>query len=273
MVLLHAMTHFNCQAIKRGTHSAQTPTYKPSFHLKQELSCKNYHCCPKYLIYCSQTFERINLREFNAITQPLETNVSNSKLSILFIKLSKLLHKMSLTKITHLPSNETLIHPLVKTGIKLKSPSGDFITTPDIVLLPSYQLASANQPFPIQPVEAFLQKDPQIVFISECASFQSKEVLVKKLQCKVNAHPEIIMTSMIILMETTLYCSPKESSTTWQTFCCYSKCISFLEFMKMMPGKDGDSEAFHPYHFPLSFVTITIISNLQTTTLLYYFYT
>ena len=76
--------------------------------------------------------------------------------------------------------------------------------------------------------------------------FQSEEVLAEKLQGEVDAHPEIIMALMIILMESTLYHSPKAESTTWHTFCHHPEPISFSEFMEMMPKKDGDSEALGP---------------------------
>lgn len=152
----------------------------------------------------------------------------------------KSLHEMSLIQITHelipaiklLPYNDNLICPSVETGIELQSSSGDFTTVPDIALLLSCQLG--------------LHMDPQIVFVGECAFSQSKEVLAEKLQCEVDAHPEIIMALMIILTESTLYHSPKAELTTWHMFHHHPEPISFSEFMEMMPKKDGDSKALGP---------------------------
>ena len=152
----------------------------------------------------------------------------------------KSLHEVSLIQISHelipaiklLPYDDNLICPSVETCIELQLSSGDFITVPDIVLLLSRQLG--------------LCVDPQIVFVGECAFSQSEEVLAEKLQHKVNAHPEIIMALMIILMKSTPYHSPKAELTAWHTFCHHPEPISFSEFMEIMPKKDGDSEVLGP---------------------------
>ncbi|KIK78474.1 hypothetical protein PAXRUDRAFT_16854 [Paxillus rubicundulus Ve08.2h10] len=193
-------------------------------------------------------FDQVSLREYQAITQIMESNalVKKARLThivfegILIVELPRSVHEVPLSElrgalaplIDQMHYDNALIHPLVEMNLSLKSSSGDFSATPDL----SIHLACLSGRW----------LKPEFLCIGECAFSQDKETLLKKLQLKIDAHSEIVMVVMIILMETSPYHSPKEDSTAWHTFCRHSKCCSFKEFLDMIEITDKDSKWLGP---------------------------
>lgn len=131
-----------------------------------------------------------------------------------------------------MPYDDDLIRPSVEMNLPLKSRSGDFNAIPDIAILLARQSG--------------LRLNSEIVFLGECAFSQNEEILLKKLQLEVDAHPEITVVVMIIITEASAYHSPKNNSLAYQTFRRHPECSTLQEFLGMMEATDNDSEWLGP---------------------------
>ncbi|KIK73868.1 hypothetical protein PAXRUDRAFT_20422 [Paxillus rubicundulus Ve08.2h10] len=193
-------------------------------------------------------FDQMSLREYQVITQIMESNVRAKKLrfmhiafeGILIVEFPRSAHEIPLSElrgalaplIEQIPYYDMLVHPLVEMNLSLRSSSGDFNAPPDLSICLAHLSGRRLK--------------PTFICIGECTFSQDKETLLKKLQLKVDARSEIMMVVMIILTETSPYCSFKEDLTAWHTSRHHSKCSSFKEFLDMIETIDEDSKWLGP---------------------------
>lgn len=131
--------------------------------------------------------------------------------NILIIKLPRPAHEAPLTKLSRgfvsvvnsLLLNDELLCASVEMNFSLNSQDGKFGAVPNISLVLSHQSGR--------------QLGSQVVHLGECAFSQDQATLEMKLQCEIEAHPEVIMVIIIIIAEDG-YHSPRQDSVAWNMF-------------------------------------------------------
>ena len=131
--------------------------------------------------------------------------------NILIIKLPRPAHGAPLTKLSRgfvsvvnsLLLNDELLRTSVEMNFSLNSQDGKFGAVPNILLVLSHQSGR--------------QLGSQVVHLGECAFSQDQATLEMKLQCEIEAHPEVIMVIIIIIAEDG-YHSPRQDSVAWNMF-------------------------------------------------------